>query len=603
MMLTELSIKDFAIIDEISVTFNDGLTVLTGETGAGKSIIIDAVQLLAGGRGSVEFVRHGTKKAEIEGLFIINPKNHPIYNVSKQFGIDIEDEQIVLHRTITAGGKSICRVNGKLVTLAILREFGSTLIDIHSQHETQSLMHPENHIDLLDLYNRDEIMKAKEDYTYLYNELVNLENRYRKLSNNEQEMAHRLDLLEFQLQELEEASLNPNEDEILEEELSHLANFERIFTSVQDAYNALYGENKGLDWLNIAQQSLQDGRNYNDFLSEKAEELTSYYYNIEELSFALRNFSETLEYNPVRLNEIESRLNEINRLKKKYGATVNDVLEYMAKIEEEIDEIKNKDSHLNRLVEQIYEMKKDTFLEAKHLHDLRRRAANSLINEVHDELASLYLEKASFSIAFIPEIDENALTYFENHPVKFYKNGIDQIRFMISTNAGEPLKELDKVASGGELSRIMLVLKKIFSNHQGITSVIFDEVDTGVSGRDAQAIAEKIYQISRDSQVLCITHLPQVASMADTHTLIEKGENKNRTSTNLFELKPNEQVEELSRMITGTKLTETAKEHASEILHLEEKYKKFSFFDRDRITIRFVLSSLYTLYAKLRLHP
>ena len=574
MMLTELSIKDFAIIDEISVTFNDGLTVLTGETGAGKSIIIDAVQLLAGGRGSVEFVRHGTKKAEIEGLFIINPKNHPIYNVSKQFGIDIEDEQIVLHRTITAGGKSICRVNGKLVTLAILREFGSTLIDIHSQHETQSLMHPENHIDLLDLYNRDEIMKAKEDYTYLYNELVNLENRYRKLSNNEQEMAHRLDLLEFQLQELEEASLNPNEDEILEEELSHLANFERIFTSVQDAYNALYGENKGLDWLNIAQQSLQDGRNYNDFLSEKAEELTSYYYNIEELSFALRNFSETLEYNPVRLNEIESRLNEINRLKKKYGATVNDVLEYMAKIEEEIDEIKNKDSHLNRLVEQISEMKKDTFLEAKHLHDLRRRAANSLINEVHDELASLYLEKASFSIAFIPEIDENALTYFENHPVKFYKNGIDQIRFMISTNAGEPLKELDKVASGGELSRIMLVLKKIFSNHQGITSVIFDEVDTGVSGRVAQAIAEKIYQISRDSQVLCITHLPQVASMADTHTLIEKGENKNRTSTNLFELKPNEQVEELSRMITGTKLTETAKEHASEMLHLAEKYKK-----------------------------
>jgi len=572
-MLTELSIKDFAIIDEISVTFNDGLTVLTGETGAGKSIIIDAVQLLAGGRGSVEFVRHGTKKAEIEGLFIINPKNHPIYNVSKQFGIDIEDEQIVLHRTITAGGKSICRVNGKLVTLAILREFGSTLIDIHSQHETQSLMHPENHIDLLDLYNRDVIMKAKEDYTHMYNELVNLENRYRKLSNNEQEMAHRLDLLEFQLQELEEASLNPNEDEILEEELSHLANFERIFTSVQDAYNALYGENKGLDWLNIAQQSLQDGRNYNDFLSEKAEELTSYYYNIEELSFALRNFSETLEYNPARLNEIESRLNEINRLKKKYGATVNDVLEYMAKIEEEIDEIKNKDSHLNRLVEQISEMKKDTFLEAKHLHDLRRRAANSLINEVHDELASLYLEKASFSIAFSPEIDENALTYFENHPVKFYKNGIDQIRFMISTNAGEPLRELDKVASGGELSRIMLVLKKIFSNHQGITSVIFDEVDTGVSGRVAQAIAEKIYQISRDSQVLCITHLPQVASMADTHTLIEKGENKNRTSTNLFELKPDEQVEELSRMITGTKLTETAKEHASEMLHLAENYK------------------------------
>lgn len=573
-MLTELSIKDFAIIDKIAMTFNDGLTVLTGETGAGKSIIIDAVQLLAGGRGSVEYVRYGAKKAEIEGLFIVDVVNHPIYKVSKQYGIEVEDDQVVLHRTITASGKSICRVNGKLVTLAILREFGRTLIDIHSQHETQSLMHPENHIDLLDLYHREEIMKAKEDYTYLYKKLVKLENRYKELNENEQEMAHRLDLLEFQLHELEEASLKPNEDEILEEERNHLANFERIFKSIQDAYNALYGENKGLDWLNIAQQSLQESRQYNKFLTEKAEELSTYYYNIEELSFDLRNFSETLEYNPMRLNEIESRLDEINRLKKKYGSTVNDVLEYMAKIEDEIDEIKNKDSRLTQLAEQISETKKDTLLEAKHLHDLRRQAASSLVKEVHKELASLYLEKASFSITFSPEIDENVLTYYENHPIKFQKNGIDQVRFMISTNIGEPLKELDKIASGGELSRIMLVLKKIFSHHQGITSVIFDEVDTGVSGRVAQAIAEKIYQISHDSQVLCITHLPQVASMADTHTLIEKEEKNNRTSTKLFELTSDEQVKELSRMITGAKLTETAKEHASELLQLAARYKK-----------------------------
>jgi len=572
-MLTELSIKDFAIIDEVAITFNDGLTVLTGETGAGKSIIIDAVQLLAGGRGSVEFVRHEAKKAEIEGLFILEVKNHPIYNVSKQFGIEIEDHQVVLQRTITAGGKSICRVNGKLVTLAILREFGSTLIDIHSQHETQSLMHQENHIDLLDLYYRDEMLRAKDDYTQLYNKLIHLEKRHEKLSDNEQEMAHRLDLLEFQLRELEEANLNPNEDDILEEERNHLANFEQIYKNVQDAYNALYGENKAIDWLNIAQQSLQDSQNYDAFLSEKAEELTSYYYNIEELSFALRNFSETLEHNPMRLNEIESRLDEINRLKKKYGSSVNDVLEYMAKIEEEIDEIKNKDSHINRIEEQISETKKDTFLEAKHLHDLRKQAASLLVEEVHNELASLYLEKATFSIAFNPEIEEESLTYYNNHPIKFYKNGIDQVRFMISTNAGEPLKELDKIASGGELSRIMLVLKKIFSSQQGITSVVFDEVDTGVSGRVAQSIGEKIYQISRDSQVLCITHLPQVAAMADTHTLIEKKESENRTSTELVELNYKEQVEELSRMITGTKLTETAKEHANEMLQLAKKYK------------------------------
>lgn len=571
-MLTELSIRDFAIIDKIAITFNEGLTVLSGETGAGKSIIIDAIQLLSGGRGSVEFVRHGTKKAEIEGLFTIDYKNHPIYQLGQQYGIEVEDEQVVLHRTITAKGKSICRVNGKLVTLAILREFGKTLIDIHSQHETQSLMEAENHIDLLDLYNKEDINQAKEDYSHLYHHLVKLENRYKELSENEQEMAHRLDLLEFQLRELGEANLTPNEDEVLEEERNHLANYEQIYNSVRDAYNALYGENKGLDWLNIALQSLEESGEHDEFLAKHAEGLANYYYNIEELSFDLRNFTESLEYNPGRLNEVESRLNEINRLKKKYGATVNDVLEYMAQIEDEVDEIKNKDSHLIDLAERIKETRKDTILEAKHLHDMRREAANSLIHEVHQEFSSLYLEKAHFSIDFTPEINETDLLK-ENSSIKLHRNGFDHVRFMISTNPGEPLKELDKIASGGELSRIMLILKKIFSRHQGITSVIFDEVDTGVSGRVAQAIAEKIYQISNDSQVLCITHLPQVAAMADTHNLIEKNEKDNRTSTSVFELSPEQQVEELSRMLTGTKLTETAKDHASELLNLATTFK------------------------------
>lgn len=572
-MLTELSISDFAIINHISINFNEGLTVLTGETGAGKSIIIDAVQLLAGGRGSVEFVRYGAKKAEIEGLFTIDNRHYAIYQVGERYGIEIDDEQVVLHRTMTSKGKSICRVNGKLVTLAILREFGKTLIDIHSQHETQSLMQPDSHIELLDLYDHDTIAKAKKDYAQFYDKLTKLEQRYQHLSENEQELAHRLDLLEFQLHELEEAMLTPNEDVVLEEERSHLANYEQIFNSVQDAYNALYGENKGLDWLNIAQQSLQQGKSYDEDISEYAEELTNYYYNIEELSFSLRHFRDTLEYNPNRLNEIESRLSEINRLKKKYGTTVNDILEYMAKIEEEIDEIKNKDSHLSQLADRINETKKDALLEAKHLHDIRRTAANALIKKVHQELASVYLEKAQFSIAFTPEINEEDLLD-ENNQLKLHKNGFDFVRFMISTNPGEPLKELDKIASGGELSRIMLILKQIFSRHQGITSVIFDEVDTGVSGRVAQAIGEKIYQISLDSQVLCITHLPQVAAMADTHTLIMKEEKDNRTSTSVKELSFNEQVEELSRMLTGTKLTETAKEHANELLELAAKYKE-----------------------------
>lgn len=567
-MLTELSIRDFAIIDEVSITFNEGLTVLTGETGAGKSIIIDAVQLLAGGRGSVEFVRHEAKKAEIEGLFTIQSKRHPIYRIGTLYGIEILDEQVVLQRTITANGKSICRVNSKLVTLAILKEFGKTLIDIHSQHETQSLMDPDNHIDFLDLYDVILMTQAKEEYTNLFNKLSTLRNRYKKLNDNEQETAHRLDLLTFQMRELEQAELTPDEDTVLEEERSSLANFERIHTSLQDAYNALYGEQRGLEWLNKAQLALQDNREYDSFIGENAEELSNHYFALEELSYDIRNHIETLQYSPERLNEIESRLNEINRLKKKYGTTVNEVLEYMAKIEEEIEEITNKDSHLTKLAEQIEEIQKDAYVEAKHLHDLRKQFAEALTKDIHKELKGLYLDKATFSIAFDNENDING-----KEPLSLHKNGFDHVRFLISTNPGEPLKDLTKVASGGELSRIMLALKKIFAKHQGVTSVIFDEVDTGVSGRVAQAIAEKIYQISTESQVLCITHLPQVAAMADTHKFIRKESRNNRTATLVSELTVTQQIEELSRMITGTKLTETAKEHAKELLDLAASFK------------------------------
>lgn len=570
-MLTELSIQDFAIIDKLSITFNDGLTVLTGETGAGKSIIIDAVQLLAGGRGSVEYVRHGTSKAEIEGLFTLDSKDHKIYATGNYYGIDIQDEMVVLHRTITASGKSICRVNGKLVTLAILKEFGKNLIDVHSQHETQSLMNSENHIDLLDLFDEKKITKSKNEYTKLYNKLLSLKKRYKELSENEQEMTHRLDLLEFQINELEQADLVPNEDVELSEERNQLANFERIYTGLQDAYNALYGEQKGIEWLNKANQALQDNQDYDSFIAEKAEEMSNHYFLVEELMYDLRNYTDTLQYDPERLNEVESRLNEINRLKKKYGTSVDEILEYMGKIEEEIEQITNKDSHLSKLAEQISELGQDAYLEAKQLHDLRKKASQSLKNDIQKELKGLYLEKASFSVAFNTKESPEQGNFKED--VKLHKNGFDYIHFLISTNPGEPLKELNKTASGGELSRIMLALKKIFAQHQGVTSVIFDEVDTGVSGRVAQAIAEKIYQISNQSQVLCISHLPQVAAMSDTHKLIKKLEKNSRTSTEVLELSVNEKADELGRMITGTKLTETAKKHANELLELASTYK------------------------------
>lgn len=576
-MLTELSIRDFAIIDHVSVTFNEGLTVLTGETGAGKSIIIDAVQLLAGGRGSVEYVRHGTKKAEIEGLFTIDNKNHSVYKVGNQFGIDIQDHMIVLQRVITANGRSICRVNGKLVTLAILREFGKTLVDIHSQHETQSLMNPETHIELLDLYDHKVISQSKNEYMHLYEKLVKFEKRYKELSENEQELTHRLDLLSFQMNELAQANLAPNEDDELEKERSHLANFENIYLGVENAYNALYGDKKGIEWLNIARLALEENKSHDPFISEKSEELSNYYYLIEEMSFDLRNFKDSLHYDSARLNEIESRLDEISRLKKKYGPTVNEMIDYMGEIEEEIEQITNKDSHLESLKKQINEIAQDAFLEAKQLHHLRKKAAEALTTDIHKELKGLYLEDASFAPHFNMEITDDLLNNKDQYTSILHKNGFDSIHFLISTNPGEPLKELSKVASGGELSRIMLILKRIFAKHQGVTSVIFDEVDTGVSGRVAQAMAEKIYQISTDSQVLCITHLPQVAAMSDTHKLISKAEKDKRTATFVTELTTDEKVKEISRMMTGAKLTETAKEHGKNLLDLATKFKEKTF--------------------------
>ncbi len=571
-VLTELSIQDFAIIDKISITFDEGLTVLSGETGAGKSIIIDAIQLLAGGRGSVEFVRYGAKKADIQGLFTIDNSNHPIYEKSQAYGIEIQND-IVLRRTITANGKSICRVNSKLVTLAILKEFGKTLIDIHSQHETQSLMDTDNHIHLLDLYDPERIGQAKKEYSILYEQLSTLKKKYRKLSENEQETAQRLDLLQFQMNELENAKLEPHEDEVLAEERNSLANFERIHAALQHAYNALYGEQRGLEWVNNAQMALQDNSNIDPFIAEKSEEIANYYFGLEELTHDIGHHIETLAFDSERLNEIESRLDEINRLKKKYGATVDEILQYMSQIEEEIEEINNKDSHLSKLENQINDKAKDAYLEAKELHDLRQKAADSLTKEIHEELKGLYLEKATFSVSFLLQDKDIGVKRDDYQDIRLHENGFDQINFMISTNPGEPIKELSKVASGGELSRIMLALKKIFARHQGVTSVIFDEVDTGVSGRVAQAIAEKIHHISQQSQVLCITHLPQVAAMADTHKLIEKQVDNNHTSTKVIELSVDYQVNELARMITGTKLTETAIEHGREMLEMAVNFK------------------------------
>jgi DNA repair protein RecN (Recombination protein N) len=560
-LLNELSIRNFAIIESLSISFNKGLTVLTGETGAGKSIIIDAIHLLVGGRGSAEFVRHGEDKAEIEGLFFIEGEHHPCYARAAEFGIEIEDGMVVLRRDISASGKSVCRINGKLVTISVLREIGSSLIDIHGQHEHQELMDETRHFNLLDQFGAEEILPALNEYQHVFRSYEQMQKKLKSLSENEQQMAHRLDLIQFQHEEILSANLRMNEDEELLEEKRKLGNFERIFDSIQTSYNALQGEQRGLDWIALVMDNLQNAADLDPAYKGVSESVANSFYLLEDAARSIRNDLDSLEYDPQRLNEIEDRLNEINQLKRKYGKTIEEILEYASKIEEEIETLQNKEVHIGQMERELASLKKDLRIEAANLTDTRKKWAKKLTKLIHKELKELYMEKAVFEL----RIDSEAEV--------FHKNGADKVEFYISTNPGEPLKPLSKIASGGELSRIMLALKSIFSKHQGVTSIIFDEVDTGVSGRVAQSIAEKIYNVSTGSQVLCISHLPQVAAMADTHLYIAKIIKNGRTKTSVTPLTLSEKVKEIGRMISGVEITDLTKQHAEELLKLAQNMK------------------------------
>ncbi|REK55554.1 MAG: DNA repair protein RecN [Geobacillus sp.] len=572
-MLAELSIKNFAIIESLSVSFDKGLTVLTGETGAGKSIIIDAIQLLIGGRGSAEFVRYGEEKAEIEGLFLLDNENHPCYDKCAEVGIDISEGMVVLRREIFANGKSVCRVNGKLVTTAILRDIGSTLVDIHGQHEHQELMDPSRHLPLLDEYGGAEIAAALEEYRAVYEKYEQLRKKLKKLNENEQQMAHRLDLLTFQLDEIQKANLQVNEDEQLMEEKVKIMNFQKIYEALKHSYEALSGEHRGLDWIGLAMSHLEDVTSISPALKEAYETIANSYYLLEDITYKLSDELEQLEYDPDRLDFIESRLSEINQLKRKYGATIEEILQYAEKIAEEIDELQHRETHIHELQKELKSVTEDLLIEAKNVTNVRQKYAKMLINHIHQELKDLYMEKTQFDIVFTKREGTLDAPLLDGVPVNFHEDGVDEVEFYISTNVGEPLKPLAKIASGGELSRIMLALKSIFSKHQGVTSIIFDEVDTGVSGRVAQAIAEKIYRVSIGSQVLCISHLPQVAAMADTHLFIAKETDGNRTRTSVKTLSDEEKVKEIGRMISGVEITELTKQHAKELLELAAKIK------------------------------
>lgn len=567
-MLMELSIRNFAIIDELTVSFEEGLTVLTGETGAGKSIIIDAIGLLIGGRGSVDYVRHGSKRAEIEGLFSMDqPISDEIRNLFQDIGIKIDEEEtLVLKREITKQGKSVCRINGKLTTLAILRQAGQQLVDIHGQHEHQQLLQNDKHGMFLDRFAEGELQEALREYKFIYDRFMKKRQQLKQLTDSEQHVAQRLDLIQYQYEEINNAQLESGEDTALIEERNKLNNSEELYTTVHGAYDSLYGEGKGLEWVMAAMNQIEEAAALDPNLTELKEAITNNYYILEETSFSLRDYYESIEFDPERLETIESRLSEINQLKRKYGESVEEILKYAAGLEEELDTLTNREQRLGEWQKELESTAKDLYVEGAHISKLRKEAAVHLKNAIQKQLKDLYMNDTIFE-AFIHSANQEELraeSLMKQHP--FYPTGIDSVEFQVATNKGEPLKSLAKVASGGEISRMILALKSILAKHEGVTSLIFDEVDTGVSGRVAQAIAEKIHGIARGSQVLCITHLPQVAAMADTHLFISKREKGGRTITSVHAMQPEEQTEEIGRMISGVEVTDLTKEHARELI-------------------------------------
>lgn len=558
-MLVEMTIENFAIIESLTLSFNEGMTTLTGETGAGKSIIIDALGLLAGSRASVDVIRQGADRCHLEGVFDW-PKNPQFFALMQELLVNQEEDYLVVQRDIALNGKSICRVNGHVMTLANLKRIGRFLVDIQGQNEHQSLLQADQHQRLLDEFGGSDFQLALTEYKALYKEWQALAKTVLSRKKNEQSYVQRLDMLRYQVDEIEQAELVSGEEESLTEERDKLLNFQKIVDAFASVHQLLSTDDHGvLDNVSLAANELESVASFGKEYELLSESLTTVYYQLQDVAADLSRQMDILEFDEQRLHQIEDRLEIIHQLKRKYGESVEFILAYYEKISLELLETAQSDGQLDQLESLLKEKEEQVAKKAAILHENRKEIARRLEKAIMNELRELYMEHTQFSVRF------EALSQGYN------EFGKDDVLFYLSANPGEPLRPLEKVASGGEISRILLALKTVFSTSQELTSIVFDEVDTGVSGRVAQAIAEKISQIGRRSQVLCITHLPQVAAFADFQYFISKTVQNNRTKTTVVELTKEERVEEIARMLAGAEVTMLTKEHAKELLRLAQK--------------------------------
>ena len=554
-MLDLLHIENIAIIEQADIQFRPGFNALTGETGAGKSIVIDALSAVLGQRASRDLIRTGSDHAFVSAVFSQIPQA-----LGADMGIE-DREEWLLQREIYADGKNVCRLNGRPMTVSQLRTIGNRLLNIHGQHDGQQLLDETQHILYLDQYGR--YSPLQDSYAAKYAALQEIRSQMDALQMDESEKARRIDTLRFQINDLERANLQAGEEEELLERRNLLRNGEKFISAIQGADFCLGGDDQqagALSLLRQAQEQLSSVRNMSDSFSQLYERLEAVYSEVYDISYTVQEKKDEFDFAPGELDEVESRCDQLYRLKKKYGATVEDMLAYLEKCRQELDQIAFADDTLAILQKKLEKAEKEALTAARELSKQRRIVAKELEERILTELRELNMGSIRFEVAFAEKKPD--------------VSGIDEVRFLMSANVGEELRPIQKIASGGELARIMLAMKNVFSQQEQIGTMVFDEVDTGVSGRAAQKVAEKMARISRQKQVLCVTHLPQLAAMADTHFSVEKGVLGGRTFTRVQELTRAQRREELARLTGGEQITQTMLEGAEELLSAADAYKK-----------------------------
>ena len=560
-MLSLLHIENIALIQSADIRFEPGFNVLTGETGAGKSIVIDSIGAVLGERTSRELIRTGAKSALVTAVFT----QVPTLPWLEENGFPTGEEELLLQRELQGDGRNVCRIDGKLVTVAQLRELGRQLLNIHGQHDGQQLLDPASHLGYLDQFGG--CQPLLEDYQVAYRRWHDIRREMDKLQMDEAERSRRVDTLNYQIQELERAQLKAGEDEELSARRTLLRSAGKLMEAVQSAEFALSGDEDrdgACSLIAQAEGEVQGVSSISPELSELSEKLTALRCAADDAADTLRDLSRSFDFSPGELDQVEERLDLLYRLRKKYGPTVEDMLDYLDRCRKELDQIQYADDTLARLEKDLKKAQKEAARRGEVLSQARREAAGALQARVQEELRQLDMPKVQFQTEFTPKGGEAGMD----------ETGLDEVQFLMSANLGEALKPIQKVASGGELARIMLALKNVLAEGDQIGTLVFDEVDTGVSGRAAQKVAEKMAQVARGKQVLCVTHLPQIAAMADTHFSVQKGEREGRTYTRLERLDRSQRREELARLIGGASITPSLLESAEELLRQAEQQKQ-----------------------------